>query len=197
MNKKLLTASLLLNFLCAGIGGYFLIPRIEAHFTKKYKVVLFGDSLTFMGDWQSLLKKKNFKVSGFPGFTTSHFLQIVKEHVLSYNPDTCYIEGGINDVRVGIPLKRTISNMEALIDTLQSHRIVPVVQSTLLTSFSDLNLSVDSINRSVLNICANKKVKYIDLNKSLSESGKIKPYITTDGIHLNEKGYYLWANAIK
>lgn len=196
MNKKLLTASLLLNLICASIGAYVILPRIKSHFTKKYNVVLFGDSLTFMGDWNSLLNKKSFKVSGFPGFTTSHFVQIVKDHVLSYNPDTCYIEGGINDIRVGIPLKRTISNMADLIDTLQSHHVVPVVESTLLTSHDDFNLSVDSVNRAVYKICMSKKVRYIDLNKSMSKNGRIRPEITIDGIHLNEKGYHIWAKEI-
>jgi len=166
-------------------------------FIKHYKIVMFGDSLTFMGDWPGLLEKRSVKVSGNPGFTTSHFLFIVKEQVLKFSPDTCYIQGGINDIGVGIPLLRTIKNYNTLIDTLEDHKIIPIIQSTLLTTDVDRNRAVDSLNNNLVNICLKKGIRYINLNTSMSVNGKLKKELSLDGTHINKEGYEIWAKAIK
>jgi lysophospholipase L1-like esterase len=196
MTKKLLIASLLLNLLFISIGGYFAYPRIKSYFKKHYSVVLFGDSLTQFGNWNAVLNKPDFKVVGHPGFTSLQLLSVIGE-VFKCTPDTCYLMAGVNDVGVGVPLTLIFKNYNTLIDTLIKHKITPIVQSTLYTvNYPIINRSVDSLDNYLIKLCEAKRVRYIDLNKVMTVNKNLKINLSTDGVHLNEEGYKIWAHSI-
>ena len=65
---------------------------------------MFGNSITANGKWGDGLNRLDVKNSGTGGFTTSHFVWTINDQVLQYHPKICFLEGGINDIGVGIPL---------------------------------------------------------------------------------------------
>ncbi|MGE8302592.1 MAG: SGNH/GDSL hydrolase family protein [Sphingobacterium paramultivorum] len=199
MNRKCTPKALLL-FLCsvllAGILTGF--KWMSDQNDEKITIVMFGDSITKGGDWATLLGRSDVKNSGFPGFTTSHLVWLLKENVIDLKPRVCFLEGGINDIGVGIPLERTKSNYRSLIDGLKEHQIVPVVQSILYQQDNpESKVQVDSLNSYLNAYCQSKGVYYLDINGKLSSSKGLNAQYTTDGTHINQEAYGIWASEVK
>ncbi len=199
MNRKYTPKALLL-FLCsvllAGILTGF--KWMSDQNDEKITIVMFGDSITKGGDWATLLGRSDVKNSGFPGFTTSHLVWLLKENVIDLKPRVCFLEGGINDIGVGIPLERTKSNYRSLIDGLKEHQIVPVVQSILYQQDNpESKVQVDSLNSYLNAYCQSKGVYYLDLNTKLSSPAGLKAKYTTDGTHINQEAYGIWATEVR
>lgn len=195
MNRKYTPKALLL-FLCsvllAGILTGF--KWMSDQNDEKITIVMFGDSITKGGDWATLLGRSDVKNSGFPGFTTSHLVWLLKENVIDLSPRVCFLEGGINDIGVGIPLDRTKSNYRSLINGLLEHQITPVVQSILYQQDNpESKVQVDSLNSYLKAYCQNKNVYYLDINDKLSSQTGLKAQYTTDGTHINQEAYEIWA----
>ncbi|MNI19065.1 GDSL-like Lipase/Acylhydrolase [compost metagenome] len=159
---------------------------------------MFGDSITKGGDWATLLGRSDVKNSGFPGFTTSHLVWLLKENVIDLKPSVCFLEGGINDIGVGIPLDRTKNNYRSLIEGLQEHKIIPVVQSIIYQQDNpESKIQVDSLNSYLRTYCQSQGVYYLDLNAKLSSSKGLNAQYTTDGTHINQVAYEIWATEVK
>jgi lysophospholipase L1-like esterase len=166
-------------------------------FTKKTEIVMLGDSLTLGGEWAYLLDRRDVINSGVSGFTTSHLVMILDGKVLKYNPRICFIEGGVNDILVGVPKSRTIRNMSSLIDTLNKHKITPVLQSIVMTTDPSKNIKIDSLNTLYRALAVCKKIDFMDLNAGFSKHGLMINELTVDGIHLKKQAYPIWAIQIK
>lgn len=199
MNRNYIPKALLL-FLCsillAGILTGF--KWMSDQNDEKITIVMFGDSITKGGDWATLLGRSDVKNSGFPGFTTSHLVWLLKENVIDLKPHVCFLEGGINDIGVGIPLERTKSNYRSLINGLLEHQITPVVQSILYEQDNpESKVQVDSLNSYLKAYCQNKNVYYLDINGKLSSSKGLNAQYTTDGTHINQDAYEIWATEVR
>lgn len=164
----------------------------------KVKIILFGDSIIKGGRWNKILERNDIKNSGFSGFTTSHLRWLINDNVIAYNPEICILEGGINDIGVGIPLERIKTNYRSLIDTLMSHNIEPFVQSTLYqVNNPESKILVDSLNHFLTNYCKQKDVFFLNINLKLSSDKGLKPKYSRDGTHITESAYLVWGNEIK
>ncbi len=204
MKKYFYKASLILNgifiILFILIGLKFKEKIIQKLIDKKEKatIVQFGDSIIKGGNWNDLLGRNDVKNSGFGGFTTSHLRWLIEKNVIEFEPKICFIKGGINDIGVGIPLERIKINYMSLIDTLISNNITPIVQSTLYqVDNHDSKIMVDSLNNFLIDYCNQKSIRYLDINSKLSTDNGLKPEYSTDGTHINESAYLIWAKEIK
>jgi alpha-glucosidase len=165
---------------------------------KKANIVFFGDSIIKEGKWNKLLDRSDIKNSGFSGYTTSHLNWLVTKHVISYHPEICFLEGGINDIAVGIPLKRIKANYKSLIDTLLAYEIEPIVQSTLYEENNNQSkILVDSLNNFLVDYCYQNSVRYLNINSELSTDIGLKPKYSRDGTHITEVAYRIWATKIQ
>lgn len=204
MKKIVIKASLILNgvfiilFILLGLKFKEIIIQKLIDKKEKTSIVQFGDSIIKNGKWNDLLDRKDIKNSGFSGFTTSHLRWLIQSNVIKFDPEICFIEGGINDIGVGIPIERIKINYKILIDTLISNDIIPIVQSTLYqVNNPDSKLLVDSLNNFLIDYCNQNSVKYLDINSKLSTDTGLKPEYSIDGTHLNESAYLIWAGEIK
>ncbi len=207
--KKLIPWMLIISLILNGIFISIIVTfsvefnkEIRQRITNKTKcnIVMYGNSLTYKGDWQKLLFRFDVRNEGQDGFTTDELKNVLQQHVISHQPKTCFLEGGINDIFQQIPLPVIEANYTSMIDTLLKHGIEPVVQSTLYVDSlpeSVTNQKVDSFNIILRQICAERGLKYLNLNSLLSENKRLKPDINTDDIHLNKKGYLLWRELVK
>jgi len=204
MNKYIYKTSLILNgvfiilFIFLGLKFKEKIIQKLIDKEKKARIVQFGDSIIKAGKWNELLDRTDVKNSGFGGYTTSHFRWLIKKNVIEYEPEICFIEGGINDINVGIPFKRIKVNYMSLLDTLISNNIKPIVQSTLYQVGNPKSkIIVDSLNDFLIDYCKQKSIIYIDVNSKLSSKNGLKPEYSTDRTHINEKAYLIWAEELK
>ena len=163
----------------------------------KVKVVMFGDSITKMGNWNELFKRDDVINRGFPGFTTSHLVWLIHDNVVALHPEICFLQGGINDIGVGIPLGRIKKNYTSLIDTLLANKITPVVQSTLYqVDNPQSKVMVDSLNHFLVTFCKIRQVHFLDINSKLSAVEGLRPEYSKDGTHINEEAYQIWGKEI-
>lgn len=189
--------------LCGGILlGCVLTAKVIPYFAAQldkhahFDTLFFGDSITANAQWGDRLAG-SVHASGYPGYTTSHLVELVNQAVLRYHPKTCYLMAGVNDIKVGIPLSRTERNFRALIDTLRAHRVRPVIQSTLYTAYPALNRSVDSLDRFLVALAKENNLTYLDVNRVLAPDHRLNASFTADGLHPNKKGYAAWTVLLK
>lgn len=162
---------------------------------KHATVVMLGDSHTDAVDWRDQIGRGDIKNSGLPGLTTSHFQWMLHDKVLRYTPEICYIEGGGNDLGAGIPTARIIQNLSSIIDTLQHHKIKPILQSVIITPDPSKNTAIDSLNMQYQDLAKKKGIEFLDINDHLRKNG-ISEYLP-DRIHLKESAHIPWAKIIK
>ncbi len=157
------------------------------------KIIMVGNSITYQGDWQKLLNRNDVTNWGIPGYTTQQISWTIK-NLIPKKPAVCFLEGGINDLTLGIKPKRVFLNQIKVIDTLISHKIIPVVQSTIYQHQSDdKNKRVRKVNKLISKYCNKNNIEYIDLNKVLSVNNDLKKEFTNDGTHLTKEAYVQWA----
>jgi lysophospholipase L1-like esterase len=164
--------------------------------TSVQKIVMAGNSITYQGEWPKLLNRTDVTNWGIPGYTTGQIAWTIK-NILKHSPSICFLEGGINDLTLGISPKRIFQNQVGVIDTLLAHGVIPVVQSTIYQHNSkDKNRAVKKANRLIKKYCLAHQIEYIDLNAVLSVDGELKSEFTTDGTHLKKEAYVLWAKLV-
>ena len=75
--------------------------------TIKYvsKIIMVGNSITYGGDWTTLLDRSDVTNWGIPGYTTQQLSWTIK-NIIPKKPEICFLEGGINDLSLGITPRR-------------------------------------------------------------------------------------------
>ena len=202
MKAHRLKISVILNFLFIigiFIGLFLCRDWIYERFVgkKQTKIVMYGDSLTEHGKWNYLLSRADIKNSGFGGHTTSHLLVMLDQRVLVYKPKICFLLGGINDINFGIPLPRTLKNMNSIIDKLQERNISVVLQSVLYTTDPNNSIEIEAMNDSLMVMAKQQKISFININPEISKNKLLIASFSKDGLHLTKAAYPHWAGLIK
>jgi len=169
--------------------------------STKADVVMLGNSLTYNANWNEILNRSNIANRGIASDITSGYLHRL-EYVYKLNPKICFIEGGVNDLYSNDSVKNIIRNYAAIIDSLQSHHIIPVIQSTLFVSVKyprarEKNKQVQTLNNWLAEFASKNEIEFLDINLLVSKDGFLRKEFTYDGIHLNAKGYALWAPEVE
>lgn len=157
--------------------------------------VTIGDSLTqwlppgiFVGDrlWLN---------QGISGDNTARIRQ--RLGVLEgTRPDTIFVMAGVNDLIAGRSVQEVLFNYQDIIYQLRSRhpQADVVVQSILPTDHQAVsNQDIRAVNRELAEIARQQGAIFLDLYPHFSdESGRMLPELSTDGIHLSDRGYDLW-----
>jgi lysophospholipase L1-like esterase len=177
------------------IGMYDLFRTTQAD------VVMLGNSLTYNANWNELLGRKNIVNRGIISDVTEGYLHRL-QYVYQLQPRICFIEGGVNDVFANLSADEAFRNITAIVDTLRSHGIIPVIQSTLFVApnwkrAAESNPEVARLDRLLADYCSRQKIEYLDINSVLIKNGFLKDELTCDGVHLNAAGYRLWVPEVE
>lgn len=159
-------------------------------------IVMFGNSITYQGNWEKALQRNDVTNWGIPGYTTGQLAWTIK-NLVPLNPTIVFIEGGINDLSLGIPPKRIYENQVQVLQEFRSQQITPVLQSIILTEKDKtFNKKIKRINNKLRKYCLKENFDFIDLNALLSENGFLKEEYSRDGVHLKEAAYKPWGEAV-
>ena len=163
-------------------------------------VVMFGNSITFQGNWDEVLHRADVVRWGVPGNTTGQLIWNIK-NVLKEYPHTkvWFLEGGINDISLGVPVQRIFENQKIVVDSLKRNNIISVVQSTILVTGNgskETNKKVVKLNKKLKAYCEQNNIEYLDLNAFLSKDGELISDLSTDGCHLKPQAYVPWGEAV-
>lgn len=161
-------------------------------------IVMFGDSITFQGNWEALLKRSDVANRGQPGYTTGQLNWTIKDVFDEHHATKIwFLQGGVNDISLGVPIQRILENQQFAIDALQNKQILPVVQATTLKRGDpEFNKLVRKLNKNLKKLCTRSAVEYLDVNAFLSRDGELIQSFTEDGCHLTADAYIPWGKAI-
>jgi len=184
------------------------------HFSFHYKldcnppsIVMLGNSMMSRGDWQHLLHRDDIANRGIAGDFLPCIYQRTKflQHL---NAKIWFIEGGINDLDNQTP-NQLLEEYKKIVNFVQNEKSIPVI--TLLfyvrqtnedstaeaSEVLKVNGKITELNLLLRQYAINNHLECIDINASIAEAQTLKPEYTTDGVHLSESAYAIWANAIE
>lgn len=160
---------------------------------KNIEIVMLGDSITARGDWKTLLKNEHIVNLGVDGNTTSDLLSRISP-VLELEANIVYLMIGVNDLCKSIPLSDAFENYKKIIKKLKSNNIRVLAQAVFLTQMPAVNKKVKVFNEMIGKYCLEENIDFLNLNSAfINEKGLLKEELTTDGLHLGEKAYKVWA----
>ncbi|GAB4013805.1 hypothetical protein GCM10028808_34230 [Spirosoma migulaei] len=170
---------------------------------KNPAIILIGDSLIRMGNWKELLNRSDFINRGIGGETLSQIHARLKQ-LADTTARIAFIEGGINDLPPS-DADTLLAEYQEMATVFQSKQLIPVITSLVCISpqaakkypwrsdWRAINTQVTSLNEKLKAFCGEKNIDFIDLNSLLSDSVQLQAEYTTDGVHLTESAYRIWA----
>lgn len=178
---------------------------------KQIQIVFLGDSITdgWQGTgkavWERYYVKHNAADFGVSGERTEHTLGHIAGGVLDgLNPKLVVIMIGTNNIGHSAEEKPewAAAGVKKIVATV--HEKLPNAKVLLLGVFprdpkdSARRKAVEGINGIISKFDDGKKTVYLDLtSKFLDASGEIPKDVMPDGLHPNEKGYQIWAEAMQ
>jgi lysophospholipase L1-like esterase len=175
----------------------------EAATIDTNKVVFLGNSLTegfdlkkFFPDFQPINR-------GINGDHIDGLLERFDYSILTLKPSKLFVMIGINDIGAGDPDSLIQSNYQKLLRTilksLPNTRIY--IQSILPTTAQWSNCPKEKIKRTnkfIRDFSTRFGFTWIDLYSNFAtKDGFLKKDYTSDGLHLNSKGYVYWSALLK
>ena len=178
------------------------IPKVSG------AIIMLGNSLTERGLWWEYFPEKKILNRGIGGDILCGMIDRLPD-ILQNKPSKMFITAGINDILFHNITKEEFKiRYDTIINSIVREQpccriylesLLPV-NDTINTSSSFLknkNGTIKEFNELIKDIAKKHQLKYIDIHSSLLDDGYLNADYTADGIHLNEKGYLIWATLLK
>jgi lysophospholipase L1-like esterase len=218
--KKLSAVSLFIGALCFNAYGQLKIDSTTrpANFNlkidqfKSFKnspadVVFLGNSITAQIDWDELLDLPRARNRGISGDLTFGILERLDE-VIEGTPAKVFILIGINDISRNVPDSIILRNYQQIIRRIKKgsprtkiffQTLLPVNNTfTQFKNHYNKDEHIKAVNDGLKRMAAEERITCIDLHpRFMDGEGKLVKEYTLDGLHLNIKGYKVWADILK
>ncbi|MGD1699930.1 SGNH/GDSL hydrolase family protein [Dapis sp. BLCC M229] len=173
--------------------------------------VLVGDSLSLWFPSKLLPWDRNWLNQGISGETTAGLLKRLYLFD-STRPETIFVMIGINDLVHGVDDWTILANQRRIIRQLRAvHPGSQIVVQSILPHSGEAatwegrdrlvqlsNSRIRKINRSLKALADGEGAFFLNLHPLFTDAqGFLRSELSTDGLHLNDKGYQVWSTAIK
>ncbi len=199
--------------------GFQSFAQTENKFTNEVKIITKKndsiwdserETIVFTGSssvrfWKTL--QENFPDhqilnTGFGGSQASDLLIFLDDLVLSYNPTKVFIYEGDNDLWAKKRPNQVITTTEEIIQRIKAKNTgTKIVLISAKPSISRWKMrgKFRRLNRKMERIAKNDPlIDYVDVWYPMLNSRKLKTDIfIKDGLHMNQKGYNIWYEAVK
>ena len=185
-------------------------------------VYFLGDSITrrwgtsdeqykhFYRNWKENFWGWNAGNFGWGGDTTQNILWRLENGELdNVNPRVIVLAAGTNNVGRRSPTAEPDSRIEDISKGIRAildlcRKKAPNATIILMGIFPrndnmEVMPIIEKINQKIAGFADGKKIRFVSVNrKMVDKNGKLFPGVTVpDGLHLDVKGYQIWADAIK
>lgn len=168
------------------------------------KYLLLGDSLFYFYKEKEFLNGYNVINSGINGITALNMDKKLDDMVFKYNPTIVFILLGTNDIHNEYTPLESFNHLKKLIDDIKEHNNISVNVISLLPINTSNDEKIDSyiykyrsnnkineFNEYLKQFCEENNLNYINIHDILlDEKNELKIDYTTDGLHLNDLGYF-------
>ncbi len=173
--------------------------------------VLAGDSLSMWFPTKLLPPDRIWLNQGISGETSVGLLKRLQLFDRTL-PDTVFVMIGINDLLRGASDEGILNNQRQIIRDLRwAHPKAQVVVQSILPHSGEQstwenrdrllaipNSRIRAINRRLKEIANSENVSYLDLQPLFADAdGNLPKELSTDGLHLNDRGYLVWRSALQ
>lgn len=174
--------------------------------------ILVGDSISLWFPANLLPAKRHWLNQGISGETSNGVLK--RLHILDETvPETIFVMIGINDLLHGATDQMILDNQQEIVRSLQTaHPQAQIVVQSILPHASAAeatwegrdrfpglpNSRIHRLNRELETIAQEQGVYFLDLYPVFAnEQDNLRMDLSTDGLHLNQKGYQTWSIALQ
>jgi lysophospholipase L1-like esterase len=180
------------------------LAKKEYTFSTENKLVVFAgsSSLRMWKDVQSYFPEYNVINNGFGGSHFSDLLFYYDELILSRKPEILFIYEGDNDIADAKKPREVMKQAKELVTKIRKDlpetRILFISPKPSLAR-EKLKEKYLTFNNKLERYCNRKKqVEFVNVwTPMCDKSGNILPGLfVEDGLHMNNKGYAIWAEAI-
>lgn len=177
------------------------IAEFKANSLNFNEIVFIGNSITEQGeDWGLKVNNPKARNRGIAGDTSDGIIARLNE-ITFYKPEKLFLLIGINDLFHNPNAGQKIhENILHIIDEIHNkspdteifvHTVLPTTTDNLISKINSLNVLLE-------NSASLKSYTFINLHQRfVLLNGKMNMEYSTDGVHLNEKGYEIWSEIIK
>lgn len=162
--------------------------------------VLVGDSLYLWYPPERLASDRFWLNQGISGDTTTGVLRRLSAFAHT-RPDTIHVMVGINDLRRGATDTEVLNNSRQIMRQLRrNHPQAQIyIHSILPTRLAAIPSNrIHRLNTNLANIAKQEQVSYLELIGYFADAqGNLRRDLTTDGLHLNPRGYATWQWAMR
>lgn len=185
--------------------------RVAAQNKPDNLYVLLGDSISLWFPKELLPAEKTWLNQGISGETTLGLLRRLNS-LDETEPKALFVMIGINDLLKGISDDTVLANQRLIVRYLKSAHpnTTIIVQSILPHGGEDAtwegrdrllalpNRRIQALNDQLKDMTQSENVLYLNLYPLFAdEQGQLKMEFSTDGLHLNRRGYVLWNTALQ
>ena len=211
--------SLVANTVAASICP---VPRTYfAHYYKRFlqfmdepaitskDIVMLGNSLTEGGgDWGKRLGKEHVINRGISGDEVMGVYDRLHQ-ILPGKPAKLFLLIGVNDVSHDLSTDSIVYRIDQTLTRIQKESpetkvylqsLLPIDESfNRYKRLTNKTYQIPEINARLEALAKQKKITFINLYPLFTEKGTnvLRKELTSDGLHLNDKGYQIWVDAIK
>lgn len=165
--------------------------------------IIVGDSLSlwFPSDRLPLNTSEHIWLNqAISGETTRQILQRLGDFATT-RPRVIYVMAGVNDLKNGVSDADILANLTEIVTRLQrQHPQAKIVLQSILPTrrFGLPRDRITTLNQQLAAIAHQKQVYYLDVYQPMADpDGGLRADLTTDGLHLNQKGYATWQTALQ
>lgn len=165
------------------------------------RVVFMGNSIT--EGWKNanpdFFRKNNFINRGIGGQVTSQMLVRFRPDVIELRPKIVVILAGVNDIAQNngpISLETIFGNIISMVELSQANQIVPVICSVLPAESFPWRKEIQpsekiiELNKMLEMYAKDHQLTFVDYHLEMKNASNGLPKEwSTDGVHLNKKGY--------
>lgn len=178
------------------------IPKVDN------AIVMLGNSLTEQGSWAEYFPGKDVLNRGIGGDIIAGMVDRLPD-ILDNKPAKIFITAGVNDIlffditneefEAGYAQIFEIIRKESPASEIFLGGLLPVNDTVKPDSefLENKNGKIAAFNELVKHIAVEYRATYIDIRPHMLNGEQLNANYTTDGIHLNEKGYLIWAKVLK
>ena len=185
--------------------------KVVAENRPAHLTILAGDSLSLWFPQELLPAGFSWLNQGISGDASYGLLRRLKLFDAT-DPEIVFVMIGINDLSQGLRRETVLANHREIIHHLKAaHPYAKIVVQSILPHAADRALQsanpppwavrlvntpnsvIRNLNQQLAIAAKEENVDYLDLHSSFTNSqGEMQAELTTDGLHLNHRGYEVW-----
>lgn len=190
-------------------NGYYVerVKYFDSLQPLKHPIVFLGNSITEVGAWAEVLPGLPVINRGISG-DNSWGVYARLDQVLATKPSKVFLLIGVNDIKRGTSIDNIVYNYDRIAAKIKAtvpktqlyfQSVLPVTEPMLADIYKKItNAKIRELNERMKVVAAKYNYPFIDLHPVFEDAnGQLKRELTTDGLHLKQAAYILWARALQ